>query len=137
MGSSGTPNLAVGLITTRDAHERRMIDAAGVATHVVEVIATIENVGDALAGETTTHFWLKGAGIDRELRVVHTPEILRGDAIEVTALWDLRDGPGDYVITVTQRVLPDRPGPYRRQLQGRYGPRYAACTSSSPSLRVR
>lgn len=101
MGSSGTPNLAVGLITTRDAHERRMIDAAGVATHVVEVIATIENVGDALAGETTTHFWLKGAGMDRELRVVHTPEILPGDAVEVTALWDLRDGPGDYVITVT------------------------------------
>jgi hypothetical protein len=32
---------------------------------------------------------------------VHTPEILPGDAIEVTALWDLRDGPGDYVITVT------------------------------------
>jgi hypothetical protein len=32
---------------------------------------------------------------------VHTPEILPGDAVEVTALWDLRDGPGDYVITVT------------------------------------
>jgi len=101
MGSSGRPNLAVGLITTRDAYERRMIDDAGLATHVVEVIATIENVGDALAGETTTHFWLKGAGVDRELRVVHTPEILPGDAVEVTALWDLRDGPGDYVITVT------------------------------------
>jgi len=101
MGSSGRPNLAVGLITTRDAYERRMTDDAGLAAHVVEVIATIENVGDALAGETTTRFWLKGAGIDRELRVVHTPEILPGDAIEVTALWDLRDGPGDYVITVT------------------------------------
>ena len=101
MGSSGKPNLAVGLITTRDAHERRMTGAAGLAAHVVEVIATIENVGDALAGETTTRFWLNGEGVDRELRVVYTPEILPGDAIEVTALWDLRDGPGDYVITVT------------------------------------
>jgi hypothetical protein len=78
-----------------------MTEDADLAARVVEVIATIENVGDALAGETTTRFWLKGAGIDRELRVVHTPEILPGDAIEVTALWDLRDGPGDYVITVT------------------------------------
>ena len=126
MGSSGTPNLAVGLITTRDAHERRMIDAAGVATHVVEVIATIENVGDALAGETTTHFWLKGAGMDRELRVVHTPEILPGDAVEVTALWDLRDGPGDYVITVTadafsqidQVRTDDSPGKVRASVRG-------------------
>jgi hypothetical protein len=101
MVSSGKPNLAVGLITTRDARERRVTEAAGLAAHVVEVIATIENVGDALAGETTTRFWLNGEGIDRELRVVHTPEILPGDAIEVTALWDLRDGPGDYVITVT------------------------------------
>jgi hypothetical protein len=48
--AAGNPNLAVGLITTRDAHERRMIEAAGLAAHVVEVIATIENVGDALAG---------------------------------------------------------------------------------------
>jgi hypothetical protein len=101
MGSCGKPNLAVGLITTRDARERTMTEATGLAAHVVEVIATIENVGDALAGETTTRFWVKGAGIDRELRVVHTPEILPGDAVEVTALWDLRDGPGDYVITVT------------------------------------
>ena len=65
------------------------------------MIATIENVGDALADETTTRFWLNSEGIDRQLRVVHTPEILPGDAIEVTAMWDLRDGPGDYVITVT------------------------------------
>ena len=32
---------------------------------------------------------------------MRTPEILPGDAVEVIALWDLRDGPGDYVITVT------------------------------------
>ena len=75
MGSSGRPNLVVGLITTRDTHERRMTEAAGLAAHAVEVIATIENIGDALAGETTTRFLLEGAGIDRELRIVHTPQI--------------------------------------------------------------
>ena len=101
MGTSGKPSLAVGLIATRDARERRVTNTRGFPAHVVEVIATIENVGDALAGETTTRFWLKGDGVDRELRIVHTPEILPGDAVEVTALWDLRDGPGDYVIIVT------------------------------------
>ncbi|HEU4539511.1 MAG TPA: CARDB domain-containing protein [Jiangellaceae bacterium] len=136
MGSSGKPNLAVGLITTRDAHERRMIDAAGLAPHVVEVIATIENVGDALAGETTTRFWLKGAGVDRELRVVHTPEILPGDAIEVTALWDLRDGPRNYVITVTADASSQIDQLRADDSSGTARPRCAACTSSSPSLTV-
>ncbi len=101
MGTSGKASLAVGLIATRDARERRVTNTPGFPAHVVEVIATIENVGDGLAGETTTRFWLKGDGVDRELRVVHTPEILPGDAVEVTALWDLRDGPGDYLIIVT------------------------------------
>jgi subtilase family serine protease len=64
------------------------------------VTATIANVGDAIADETTTRFRVRGAGIDRELRVVHTPELLPGDEIEVTALWDVRDGPGAYTITV-------------------------------------
>jgi hypothetical protein len=73
----------------------------GLVKNVVEVIATVENVGDALAGETTTRFWVRSTEVDRELRVVHTPEIPPGDAIEVTALWDLRDGPGPYTITVT------------------------------------
>jgi subtilase family serine protease len=35
------------------------------------------------------------------MRVIHTPELLPGDEIEVTALWDLRDGPGKYTIIVT------------------------------------
>jgi hypothetical protein len=112
-----------------------MTEDAGLAARVVEVIATIENVGDALAGETTTRFWLKGAGIDRELRVVHTPQILPGDAIEVTALWDLRDGPGDYVITVTADAFPRSTSSVPTTAQGKYGPRYAACTSNSPSRR--
>ena len=51
--------------------------------------------------ETTTRFWVRSTEVDRELRVVHTPEIPPGEAIEVTALWDLRDGPGPYTITVT------------------------------------
>ncbi|MFI7060647.1 CARDB domain-containing protein [Kribbella sp. NPDC050124] len=68
---------------------------------VVELTATIANVGDAVADETLTRFWLQGTGVNRELRVVNTPEVLPGDEIEVTALWDLRDGPGSYTITVS------------------------------------
>lgn len=101
MVGSGKPNLAVGLITTRDARQRPGRDGVGISPHVTEVIATIENIGDAAAGETTTRFWVRGPGVDRELRVVHTPEILPGDAIEVTALWDVREGPGAYTIIVT------------------------------------
>lgn len=95
------PDLAVGLIRTRDARDRPAEEGVGILPHVVELTATIENVGDALADETTTRFWVRGADIDRELRVVHTPELLPGDAVEVTALWDIRDGPGVYTITVT------------------------------------
>jgi hypothetical protein len=98
---AGRPDLAVGLIKTRDAVDRPVEEGVGLVKNVVEVIATIENVGDALAGETTTRFWVRSTGVDRELRVVHTPEIPPGEAIEVTALWDLRDGPGPYTITVT------------------------------------
>ena len=101
MGIAGRPDLAVGLIRTRDAVDRPVEEGVGLVKNVVEVIATIENVGDELAGETTTRFWVRSIEVDRELRVVHTPEIPPGDAIEVTALWDLRDGPGPYTITVT------------------------------------
>jgi CARDB len=101
VGMAGRPDLAVGLIKTRDAVDRPVEEGVGLVKNVVEVIATIENVGDALAGETTTRFWLRSTDVDRELRVVHTPEIPPGEAIEGTALWDLRDGPGPYTITVT------------------------------------
>ncbi|HSI92115.1 MAG TPA: CARDB domain-containing protein [Jiangellaceae bacterium] len=101
MADTGKPDLSVGLITTRDASGRPARESAGLVAHVVEVIAIIENVGDAAADETITRFWLRGAGVDRELRIVHTPEILPGDAVEVTALWDLRDGAGEYTIIVT------------------------------------
>jgi hypothetical protein len=101
MADTGKPDLSVGLITTRDARGRPAGESAGIVAHVVEVTAIIENVGDAVADETITRFWLRGAKVDRELRIVHTPEILPGDAVEVTALWDLRDGSGKYTIIVT------------------------------------
>ncbi len=34
------------------------------------------------------------------MRLVNTPELLPGDEVEVTALWDMRDGSGDYTVTV-------------------------------------
>jgi len=97
----GKADLAVGLIRTRGAGDRPAEEGVGILPHVAEVTATIENVGDAVAGETTTRFWVRGADIDRELRIVHTPELLPGDEIEVTALWDVRGRQGTYVITVT------------------------------------
>jgi subtilase family serine protease len=95
------PDLAVGLIRVRDARGRSADQGAGIVPHVAELTATIHNRGDALADETTTRFWVQGADIDRELRVVHTPALPSGDEIEVTALWDVRDRRGEYVITVT------------------------------------
>lgn len=97
----GKPDLAVRLITTRDTHGRTAEQSAGILRHAVEVTATIANLGDAMADQTTTRFQVRGTGVDRELRIVHTPELPPGEEIEVTALWDLRDGPGDYTIVVT------------------------------------
>lgn len=101
MTERGLPDLSVRLITTRDTHGRPAEESAGILRHVVEVTATIANVGDGIAGETTTRFRIRGAHVDRELRIVHTPELPPGEEIEVTALWDLRDGPGEYAIVVT------------------------------------
>jgi len=101
MTNAGKPDLAVGLIRTRDASERPDEEGAGIVPYVAELTATVENVGDALADETTTRFWVRGADIDRELRVIHTPGLLPGDEIEVTALWDVRRRQGAYAIIVT------------------------------------
>lgn len=101
MTAAGKPDLDAGLITTRDAAGRSAEEGAGILRHVVEITATIANVGDVVAEESVTRFWLHGAGVDRELRVIHTPEVPPGEEIEITALWDLRDGPGEYTITVT------------------------------------
>jgi subtilase family serine protease len=95
------PDLAVGLITTRDADERPASESVGILSHVAELTATIANVGDAIAGETLTRFWLRGRDVDRELRMVTTPELPPGEEIEVTALWDMRDGPGAYTVIVS------------------------------------
>ena len=98
--NTGKPDLVVGLIKLRYASERPA-EEAGMVTHVVEVIATVVNVGEGLAKETTTRFWVEGADINRELRIVHTPELPPGEEIEVTALWDVRQRQGAYAITVT------------------------------------
>lgn len=95
------PDLVAGLITTRDASERPAEEGAGLLAHVAEVTATIENRGGAMAGETTTRFWVKGADIDRELRVIQTPALPPGAEVEVTALWDMRGREGPYDIIVT------------------------------------
>jgi subtilase family serine protease len=95
------PDLAVGLIRVRDATQRSAEQGAGIPPYVVEVMATISNRGDSVADETTTRFWVRGADMDRELRVISTPAVPPGDEVEVTATWDVRDRRGDYVITVT------------------------------------
>jgi subtilase family serine protease len=99
--SAGKPDIAVGLIRTRDATERPADEGAGILSHVAEVTASIANLGSSLADETTTRFWVRGHDVDRELRIVHTPPLPPGDEIEVTALWDVRGREGSYVITVT------------------------------------
>jgi subtilase family serine protease len=93
------PDLAVGLIKIRDGTQRSAEE--GIPPYVVELTATISNRGEALADETTTRFWARGADIDKELRVIYTPVVPPGDEIEATATWDVRDLHGDYVITVT------------------------------------
>jgi hypothetical protein len=101
MSTPSGPDLAVGLITVRDTREVPAAERAGIVAGVAEVTASIENRGDTVADETTTRFWVRGADMDRELRVVCTPALLPGDQIEVTALWDVTGLQGIYVITVT------------------------------------
>jgi subtilase family serine protease len=105
MTDAGKPDLAVGLIRTRDASERPTEEGVGIVPYVAELTATVENQGDAFADETVTRFWVRGPDVDRELRVVHTPGLLPGDQIEVTALWDVRACEGEYTIIVTADVF--------------------------------
>ena len=56
MTDVGKADLAVGLIRTRGAGDRPAEEGVGILPHVAEVTATIANVGDTVAGETTTHF---------------------------------------------------------------------------------
>jgi hypothetical protein len=101
MTDAQLPDLAVGLIKVRDAHGRPADEGAEIVPYVAELTAILHNQGTALADETTTRFWVRGADIDRELRVIYTPVVPPGEEIEVTALWDLRGCRGEYVITVT------------------------------------
>ena len=95
------PDLVVGLIKVRDAHGRSADEGAEIVPSVAELTAIVHNQGNALADETTTRFWVRGADIDKELRVIYTPVVPPGEEIEVTALWDIRDRRGKYLITVT------------------------------------
>jgi subtilase family serine protease len=105
MADVGKPDLVVGLIKTRDASERSTEEGAGIVPYVAEVTAIVENLGDGFADETATRFWVRGADVDREFRVVHTPGLLPGDQVEVTALWDVRECHGEYAITATADVF--------------------------------
>ena len=71
MTNADKPDLVVRLIRTRDAHDRPAEEGGGLVAHVAEGTATIQNVGDAIAGETTARFWVRGEHVDRELRVIH------------------------------------------------------------------
>ena len=91
----------MGLIKVRDAHGRPADEDAEIVPYVAELTAILHNHGRALADETTTRVWVRGADIDREQRVIYTPVVPPGEEIEVTALWNIRDRRGEYVITVT------------------------------------
>jgi subtilase family serine protease len=95
------PDLVAGLIRVRDVHGRSADEGAEIAPYVAELTAIVHNQGDALADETTTRFWIRGADIDRELRIIYTLVVPPGEEIEITALWDIRGLRGEYVITVT------------------------------------
>lgn len=101
MTDAQLPDLVVGLIRVRDASARSADEDDELVPYVAELTAIIRNEGDALAEETTTRFWVRGDDIDKELRVIYTPAVLPGEEIEVTALWDVRDRRGEYLITVT------------------------------------
>ncbi|HEU4908726.1 MAG TPA: CARDB domain-containing protein [Propionibacteriaceae bacterium] len=101
MTGAQLPDLVVGLIRVHDARGRSADEGAELVPNVAELTAIVHNQGNGLAEETTTRFWVRGADIDRELRVIYTPVVPQGEEIEVTALWDIRGCRGEYVITVT------------------------------------
>jgi hypothetical protein len=65
------PDLVAGLIKVRDA-QGRFDECGETVPYVAELTAVVHNQGDAIADETTTLFWIRGADIDRELRVIYT-----------------------------------------------------------------
>ena len=56
-----------------------LMEGAEIAPYVAELTAIVHNQGDALADKTTTRFWVRGADIDRELRVIYTPVVPPGE----------------------------------------------------------
>jgi hypothetical protein len=55
----------VGLIKVRGAQARSAEEGAETVPYVAELTAIVHNQGDALADETITRFWVRGADIDR------------------------------------------------------------------------
>jgi hypothetical protein len=107
------PDLVVGLIKVRDAHGRSADEGAETVPYVAELTAIVHNQGNAVADETTTRFWVRGAEIDMELRAIYTPVVPPGEEIEVTALWDIRGRAGrgrpartPSAVTVTGAIQP-------------------------------
>jgi hypothetical protein len=86
MTAAQLSDLIVDLIKVCDAQERLADEGAEIVPCVAELTAIVHNQGDALADETTTRFWVRGADIDRELRIIYTPAVPPGEEIEVTAL---------------------------------------------------
>jgi len=75
------PDLVVGLIKVRDAQARSADKGAEIVPYIAEFTAIVHNQGDAFADETTTRFWVRGADIDRELRIIYTPIVPPGEEI--------------------------------------------------------
>jgi hypothetical protein len=86
MTAAQLSDLIVDLIKVCDAQERLADEGAEIVPSVAELTAIVHNQGDALADETTTRFWVRGADIDRELRIIYTPAVPPGEEIEVTAV---------------------------------------------------
>jgi hypothetical protein len=61
------PDVVARLIKTRDARYRPAEEGRAFSPTSPEVTATIQNFGDAIAGETTARFWVRGEHVDREL----------------------------------------------------------------------
>lgn len=72
MTDAQQPDLVVGLIKVGDAAGRSADEDAEIVPNVAELTPSCTTRGNALADETTTRFWVRGADTDRELRVICT-----------------------------------------------------------------
>jgi hypothetical protein len=78
-----------------------LVKGFGIVPYVGELTAIVHNQGTPLPTRPPRGSLVRGADIDKELRVIYTPVVPPGEEIEVTALWDIRGRRAEYVITVT------------------------------------